>query len=947
MTQRRAEQLVFRRCRFREPVRIADFSDGPELVFVECFFERGVQARDAVLEHSLTFAHCDFGPIGGDDDIADVALDLENARIAGDLTVFDCGLGGRLFARRLRIEGSVRLCGVSIAPSLDAIPEPIRYDEIGGWHEPPPAGERPNRFEGVAAVTLDHAEIGTNLELAVAGREARRTSGALEAFAAEDWTSVESAQATLIAGPLSCVLAEVRGNVVLVGTIVLGEARFDGIRVRGGCHLSYYTNLTQFRTLHGGCSFMNAEIDGACRLSMAQIDGRMTWYGATVGGYIDLLGMSVAQDLDFNFSTIRGFLHAFRQDADRAFGRRHSLYVGGELLLSGADIRAVELRGAYVQKAINATSSKFGRLSLTWGAEPLDEGAVNMWPKPCDAGRVTLSAITVDETLDVSGIRVRGVEQPHDTAQPGFVLQSSRIGTTVRFFTANIAARLVDRWEGVPPWPRSSEHGNELSEPLDSMFRASIVGELDLRANVIDGHLDLRNVEVHGPIKLNDTSVRLDLEVGWKSEGAKAGGALVTACGYFDAEKLQCDGDVDMTGLLVSPDLWREAHLTAEEQLRRGTFVAREAKVRGQLLFLPSQDVRRLLGPPDMQTPEHEAPAERKQRRPWYAFVGGRAVHGPVLDLTALHAGHLVISGQNVSEGHAPVASHSRPASRAGRAHDEDQGVGISLERAVISRLGVVEPTYDYIDLSNVEVSRWVFGDKDEPAPEDFVRILQHMKPFDRRTWVAVETMFRNEAKEDEANYIYRMMRLEARDRLGHGGARAGRRRSTERGRVRRGLGRGWWHLRDRVIAWTTSYGTQVYRLMSVWLVLFVLSLWVFSDPRNVAASPSLLEVAERPAVLEPAVAAASAGFESPEAALAAFGDEAARWGFWDSLGLTLRYQVPIIPLAIHERWEAGRRPLLPGFTVEHYAMLVQIFSWTALPVLLIYLATGVVRGRR
>src|SRR5690606_18588860 len=106
-----------------------------------------------------------------------------------------------------------------------------------------------------------------------------------------------------------------------------------------------------------------------------------------------------------------------------------------------------------------------------------------------------------------------------------------------------------------------------------------------------------------------------------------------------------------------------------------------------------------------------------------------------------------------------------------------------------------------------------------------------------------------------EASYIYRMMRLEARARIGgKDRPRGPARRRRERGRIRQGLGRGWWHLRDRVVAWTTSYGTQVYRLMALWALLFVLSLVLFSDPRNVAASPALLEIAGSPASVEPTI---------------------------------------------------------------------------------------------
>src|SRR5690606_22492162 len=118
----------------------------------------------------------------------------------------------------------------------------------------------------------------------------------------------------------------------------------------------------------------------------------------------------------------------------------------------------------------------------------------------------------------------------------------------------------------------------------------------------------------------------------------------------------------------------------------------------------------------------------------------------------------------------------------------------------------------------------------------------------------------------------------------------------------------------------------------------------IAEPPAEIAGPPAA--IAGPPAAIEPAAAASAAGaLELPEATITEFGDAAEAWGFWDAVGLTLRYQVPIVPLAVHERWEASRRPLLPGFTAEHYALVVQLVSWLALPVLLIYIATGVVRG--
>jgi hypothetical protein len=233
-----------------------------------------------------------------------------------------------------------------------------------------------------------------------------------------------------------------------------------------------------------------------------------------------------------------------------------------------------------------------------------------------------------------------------------------------------------------------------------------------------------------------------------------------------------------------------------------------------------------------------------------------------------------------------------------------------------------------------------VFGDNDEPEAADYVRVLQHMKPFDRHTWIAVETMLRNQAKDDEADDVYRRMRLEARQRVP--------------------ASRRWWHIRDRSVAWTTRYGTFPWPLMTLWVFFFVVSLVVFANPANVAATTSLLEVVEPPTTVEPSglpapnppavptgVDTSTELFRSPEASPAEFDAQTVNWGFWDAAALTLRYQVPIVPWAVHERWEASRRPLRPGFTAEHYALLVQIVSWIVWPLFLISVAAGFVRRRR
>ena len=53
----------------------------------------------------------------------------------------------------------------------------------------------------------------------------------------------------------------------------------------------------------------------------------------------------------------------------------------------------------------------------------------------------------------------------------------------------------------------------------------------------------------------------------------------------------------------------------------------------------------------------------------------------------------------------------------------------------------------------------------------------------------------------------------------------------------------------------------------------------------------------------------------------------AGAWTWADSLALTVRYQVPIIPVVTHERWEASNHRLPIGVTAEQYALGLTLYS--------------------
>ena len=171
---------------FGETLRLVDLGDGPSLIFVDCVFERGVCARDAVMGRSLTFVDCEIRSLS-EKSASDIAVDLENARVGGDLgLLYDCRIGGRFFATTLDASSDVRLRGCRIAPQIGDIGERVRFDELGTGADDVGVdllGKLLDRlhwsasgFAPLSAVCLDGATIKGNLEIGLTTSEPRKTS---------------------------------------------------------------------------------------------------------------------------------------------------------------------------------------------------------------------------------------------------------------------------------------------------------------------------------------------------------------------------------------------------------------------------------------------------------------------------------------------------------------------------------------------------------------------------------------------------------------------------------------------------------------------------------------------------------------------------------------------------------------------------------------------------
>jgi len=1012
-----SSQRLIRGCTFHDTVRVGRLTRGTSLAFVDCRFLGGLSLGDAEVAGSLTFVGCYFGTLG-DDGAQDIAVDLENARVGGDLTFFGCRVGGRLFGPSLSVGSDLRLLGCHVAPGLAAGggEDPLRMDEMGAGL-PGAEGEEgirellgrlgwtlaiPHRND---VICLDGAVIGADLEITFAGAFGVRSPGAEQA--AWRGSQGEGLMASVVVGGISAVGLRVGGGLSLAGTLSLAggvdlsqgrverDLRFNSASARtaGAPHFRTVPGAypvaggDQLLVTSGDVTLRGCTVGGSLGLALAEVEGSLSLYGLSLKENVELTGCRVSEELNASFSSIGGMFLARRDDHDRARGRP-AFTVGGDLSLSGASVKVLELRGAEIQGDLVVRTGRFGRFILSLSAEPEPGREREYWPRPCRVRAMELSAIHVEERLELSAIQVVG-DPPGPRAlghprglEPGLVLSRCEVGRDVTFFLPE-PRRLADLWGGEIRWARDrlEEAGGEEGTPPPEAFRARIRGGLDLRANTVGGRLDLRNVEVETLIQLTDSEVSRDVNMGW-SHGVRRATerGLATRCGGVEAEKLRVGGNLDLSGLRACRQGgWERADLGVVPADRRGALLARGARVTGEILLLPR---------------DHQEGAR------WGAAGGGGEagqgdLHGAGLpsgplpqhawiegavDLTAAEANHLILSRNNLPN----LAPPEGTAGTGPLAQEARGGTGVtprvSLERGRFSRLEIVRPPPppNPINLSRVSVDRWVFG-KGEPEADDYISVLDQMHPFDRSTWIDVESSLRNQALDGEADKVYRAMRWAAwRDRQASRRAAGGGWRLpslTLFGRftglflltllvtvlallgvagaplwatAALGLGMGLAVVllaRDGVYGTVLGYGTWAWAPMVPVLLLAPLSLAVFSHPLNVRASSALLQVVAPAERAEAEARSVADGLPPGEVGPTHLGRS---WAWPDALALTLRYQVPIIPAATHGGWEAGSRRAFPGIPTpaEHYALFLAVYHWLAWPLFLIWVAARIVRGR-
>jgi hypothetical protein len=410
---------------------------------------------------------------------------------------------------------------------------------------------------------------------------------------------------------------------------------------------------------------------------------------------------------------------------------------------------------------------------------------------------------------------------------------------------------------GTPLLKEVAELDDAGNWPPVNAFRGSLCGNAKLLGNTIGGFLNFSNVAVFGHIEVSDCSIHGDLIIKAAQQDAERPSAgLLTECTGLDLDKLQCNGDLWLTGLHV-----------------KGDMKAGDATVKGIIELAPRRGK------------EHPYVDDRACSR-----IDGR------LDLSAVNAGHLVITGETF------------PAAKRMEAPDHfGANTCISLERGNLSRLEIEAPTPP-IDLSRLKVDRWIFGMDRRSSAASYIRILERMSPFERDSWIDVEQGLRNQVLDREADKVYRRMRAMARSEM-------------------RGARWFWDWLKDLSVA----HGTQAWRPLVLWALLLVLAVFVFTQPQNIVSSLP---------VFAPNGTLVASPAASPE-----------HWTLGDGVVMAMRHTIPLVDLGSNDEWVASDNDLLrPAWirmSAEAFAVAITLLSNILLSVAVLGLTAGLVRGRR
>lgn len=1064
--------LVMSNCVFRKPFRILGEHCG-SILFQNCRFEAGLDLCNFKLIGYLRFSNSIFtapvddedGELGG----AGRSLALSAANVSNNVWIFCCVFSGAVFAPALKTGGNFTMQGCRIGLSREEVTVPVTLESLDEW--PYRCFESKVGFGSVPALDLSGVEIAGTLELTAAGkREPWKFSSGKMALNQElterlsgkaSSVEIRNFRATVLRGNCDLSHSQVGGGLLLSGfgasgTVSLQNSKFQEVSTSFSFWIGYSaqsrpnslrdisevwplcTASSIIGSIHvsGSAEFIYTRLDHSLDLSYSEFRSILNLSSSEVGGNLRCQNMVVSGQM---------FAARFGKTGEIVYDTsRPSLRVEGDILMNSVKIGMLEFQGVHVKGGFNSIAGDFKTLSLGlgWIYVSPDKAKFNSYesgkhvlvPNACHVGAIFLSSITVTEDLSLVGIQVgnRSMSQKKNTEKSSdrecLRIIQCNVGGNLRFTPRDSAEKLyrnlLSSRDGSFEYAvKSSELGESLT---DGEFRVkslerSGVGEgfqfvpsiVDLAAEVnghivlsgtkIGGHLDVRCVTAYrGEIRLDNTTVGLDLNLGCGLDERLDPSSytfMTTKCCRLDIEKILVAGDVDLTGLRTS--IYGSLG---------GSVIARDAEIRGDIMFVPDKEERASLDTRfdsiSLRKEYHRFKSSRRESDDddnweprkkrwfeevatdlncqmvreliglprWYAKITGQ------VDLTAAKAKRLIISGHNV------------PNSKA----------SLLLPRGEFGRLEIISPTPTLFDLQRTVVSRWWVNDQKDPGPADFASVFRQLEPFDRAAWISVEKMMRNESRQREANRVW-VLYNEERYRRKIDRFRE-RRDSQKLGNSHRGKAPNLydviWSRLTYPVRRLFGFGTRVSLLLWIWGAMFIGVCSILTDPDHIEISAEFHEnsfVAEYFDELRVSSATSleqrndftnidrdkslpreemvrseevvvsddtdqmkahlELGSNLPLLTMYDHGvspdDMGYNWGLLDAGLMTGRYGIPMAQTFTHSRWEPSARPIfnfgsLPfQITVEQISACFTIFGWIAIPLNLVVFTSNFFRDKQ
>lgn len=967
---------------FRGRVDLRSIKLGGSLTFAHCKFDELVLMDDAEIDGSVSFQGSEF--LGG--------LSLKGAVIRGamDLTsaFYAHGVGGGMDLSGVSVDGDIDLCGVgelriaNLANRLLSAGMRLERARIGGNLR---LGNGPGGFrEPMLIPFIDGSQADITGSLLVLGACSMRTEkqhrlesgmllfpgarigghvdirphpGGADLLPFErDLLQSEALNEQLSQPRLRELVldnAHIAGNVHVTGCVIGDGFSLLNARIEGRVWIQSQVTRSRIGEQQGVGAVRHwpvsierfvmrgARVDGMITFEGVNFHGGIEMYEMTVGGMICMRSAYIQQGLTFK----DGF-DALRDEAGVARRSDHlRTRIWGDLGLSVMRCDSViHLLGCIVDGSLHLLNASIGGLTVEPDVVPQGpdqgENGLTRWEiVPPQVGGVLIHNCEIRGRCSFGLIQVLGRDLGR--GKRGLFLDNSVVHDDLMFWRAGQIEDLIgDRLGGSV----DGEGMRELTLAIAAWsISVAVLGRVSLRRCELRGDCNLSLAKVDGVIDLSDTKARGDVRIESHEAGMLPavdpqvdGGdrlrqwhrSAITR--EVDLSMIECENDLLLSGLCINagPD---------------GQVQGRHAKVKGRTV-LASTD------------------------RAGWLDVGGGCIVFVDADLSRLSLTDDVFRQEGTRLDLDRVTMHTFDFTFSKAA------MGMRFERKADSVPCII--------MHNADIRGWNVQDESSVKRgydvAHFERLLCSSGPQQESVWARVESYLRAQGLDDEANDIYRAMKLNVRkahkpirswlSELARGALLAGALQgllvigvlASEAGVW------GWFALLMLVLALgvlprvrdflqrdVIGYGTTVMPIAWAWLMMLVMSMPIYVVADNFELSNPARAAGKT---------ASDLGLPHQEVKLA---DK--EWSIGHAGAMALRYHVPIISLGVEDDWEPrdvqadggfllrmrlpwfGGWPPQPvltwstqeikGLSPHAYAAYMQILNWMAWPVFLTYMA--------